>query len=524
MNLLQMSFAGAVMILAVIVIRSLLINRLPKTTFLVLWGIVLARLSIPFSLPSVFSVYSLLDRSTPADAAINTQVAHILAVTPVRQDEALTSAPELIQTVSIWNIVWVIGVLACALFFTIAYLKCHWEFQISLPVENDFAKSWLNTHRLHRHIYIRQSSRFSAPLTYGVFRPVILMPKATKWEDTTALQYVLAHEYVHIRRFDTLIKLVLIATLSVHWFNPLVWAMYILANRDLELSCDEKVVLLFGEQAKSTYARTLISMEETRSRVMPLCNNFSKNAIEERITAVMKTRKTTIVSFVLAVTLVAGTITVFATSAQAGTGGTNEPQEKQSTNEGLDQTATINGVLTSYVDDDGQLHYIVDDDNGTKTLSQKEFDQQYPVSDVEWWTYEEYKNWLENEKLQLQNIIGESAWTSGRGDFIWTQAMVDETIAEYEKILQGIKDGMMYSKTVDGETNIMVGYDPSVTSTAYGNQLFIQLDNGDERYFGPYETATELLAVVKPFCEEQVELGNMKESEAQEIISRYTER
>lgn len=176
MSLLQMSFTGAVMILAVIVIRALLINRLPKTTLLVLWGIVLARLSIPFSLPSVFSIYSLLDRSTPADAAINTQVAHILAVTPAWRGEAQTSAPELIQSISIWNIVWLVGVLVCALFFTIAYLKCRWEFQTSLPVENDFTKNWLNTHRLRRHIFIRQSSRFSAPLTYGVFRPVILMP------------------------------------------------------------------------------------------------------------------------------------------------------------------------------------------------------------------------------------------------------------------------------------------------------------------------------------------------------------
>ena len=60
MRLLPMSFAGAVMILAVIVIRALLINRLPKKTFLILWGVVLARLLIPFSLPSKFSIYSLV--------------------------------------------------------------------------------------------------------------------------------------------------------------------------------------------------------------------------------------------------------------------------------------------------------------------------------------------------------------------------------------------------------------------------------------------------------------------------------
>ena len=64
MNLLQMSFTGAVMILAVTVIRALAINKVPKKTFLVLWGITLVRLMIPFSLPSSISIYSLLGRKT----------------------------------------------------------------------------------------------------------------------------------------------------------------------------------------------------------------------------------------------------------------------------------------------------------------------------------------------------------------------------------------------------------------------------------------------------------------------------
>ena len=60
MSLLQMSFAGGVMILAITVIRTLAINRLPKKTFLVLWGTAVVRLLLPFSFPSAFSVYSLL--------------------------------------------------------------------------------------------------------------------------------------------------------------------------------------------------------------------------------------------------------------------------------------------------------------------------------------------------------------------------------------------------------------------------------------------------------------------------------
>ena len=56
MNLLQMSLSGAVMILVIVVIRALAINKLPKKTFLVLWGVVVVRLLIPYSLRSAFSV------------------------------------------------------------------------------------------------------------------------------------------------------------------------------------------------------------------------------------------------------------------------------------------------------------------------------------------------------------------------------------------------------------------------------------------------------------------------------------
>src|SRR5699024_12447851 len=81
MNLLQMSFTGAVMILAVTVIRALAINKVPKKTFLVLWGIALVRLMIPFSLPSWFSIYSLWNRDMPTEG-MNTTAGMLITVIP----------------------------------------------------------------------------------------------------------------------------------------------------------------------------------------------------------------------------------------------------------------------------------------------------------------------------------------------------------------------------------------------------------------------------------------------------------
>lgn len=81
MSLLQMSFAGGVMILAIIVIRAMAINLLPKKTFGVLWGIVVLRLLLPFSVSSAFSVYSLLGGSASAiDTAKSPQAAQMLTL------------------------------------------------------------------------------------------------------------------------------------------------------------------------------------------------------------------------------------------------------------------------------------------------------------------------------------------------------------------------------------------------------------------------------------------------------------
>ncbi len=327
MSLLEMSLSGAVMISVIAVIRALAVNRLPKKTFLALWGITLMRLLVPYSVPSACSVYSLLGRVlSPAEtgplragaAAVQPASLPVPGTGPV---PSASAAPAASLTVPPYRLVWMAGVLVCAAFFAIAYLKCRREFREALPMDCGFAQDWLKEHPLRRTIRLRQSDRISAPLTYGVFCPVILLPKNINREDETALAYVLAHEYIHIRRFDAVTKMVLAAALCVHWFNPAVWIMYVLANRDLELSCDEAVIRLFGERTKSAYAMTLIRMEEKRNGRLPCATiHFSRHAMEERIIAIMKIKKTSLAAVIAAVALVAGVTTAFATSAP-GEGG-----------------------------------------------------------------------------------------------------------------------------------------------------------------------------------------------------------
>lgn len=433
MSLLQMSFLGTVIILLIVVLRAVLINRLPKKTFLILWWIALIRLLVPFSIKSVTSIYSLLQSiysdKNPVRTAQTTTFLPIHGNMPEIANGLSEAMVQRTESISILSVIWLAGLLLCFGFFAVSYIKCYREFRFSLPVENDILEAWKEKHPLKRSLSIRQTETIAAPLSYGVIRPVILMPKNTEWKNIYQLRYVLEHEYVHIRRLDMLTKLIMIAAVCIHWFNPLVWVMYILFNRDLELSCDETVVRRFGMDIKSVYATALISMEEKKSGLTPLCNSFSKNAIEERIRAIMKIKKTSKFAVIISAVLVICVTGGFATSASS--------LEKKT------ETAQENGETTVALNE----------------VNIRE-DESLSSSDVEWWTAEEYAKWLDEEKEVLQSMIGEKAYTGGDGWFVWTQEKVDETIALYEDNLQKIKDGMKLSKSSDDAVGITMAYSP----------------------------------------------------------------
>ena len=366
MDLLTMSLSAAVMIAAIVILRALLIDRLPKTTFLILWAVVLLRLLVPVSVPSAWSVYSLLqprqqaiqtvqEESTvlpqvepvvsqpsaittePVTPAVDSAAgeAEEITATPARQESSSPTVqqstpteqppqaeektkPAISLPVEPSALIWGVGAAALGLYFVVGYWRATREFDMSLPVEHPFCGEWLRRQKekmpLRRQIRIRQFDRIGTPLTYGVRRPTILLPNQTLEEHPKTLTYILTHEYVHIRRFDCVSKLLLSAALCLHWFNPLVWVMYVLANRDLELSCDEMVLRLLGIENRSAYAMALLEMEEKRSGFGALYSAFGKNAIEERIGAIMKMKKRSLLSAVMAVVLVFTLTACLATS------------------------------------------------------------------------------------------------------------------------------------------------------------------------------------------------------------------
>ena len=314
MSLFQMSVAGGVLILLIVVIRALAIHRLPKTTFLALWMIAALRLLLPFSIPLPFNIHIGLDIfSDVVQELPSGNIASTLpGDSPPSYDIGTAVPSPATEHISTFEILWLVGVLLLALYFFISYFRSMRKFRMSIPDNTPYIREWLNAHQIVRPIEVRSSDLISSPLTYGILHPVILLPKKLDRNDQAALKYVLTHEYVHIRRFDAITKILFAAVLCIHWFNPFVWVMYVLANRDMELSCDAWVIRMMGAKNRSSYALMLIKMEEKRSGMSALYSHFGKNAISERIEAIMKFKKTSIWACILALALIAGATTAFA--------------------------------------------------------------------------------------------------------------------------------------------------------------------------------------------------------------------
>lgn len=450
-----MTLTGGVFILFIVVVRSLALHRLPKRAFTALWKMAALRLLLPFTISLPISVPTPVNY-LPTAGGYTSQG----RVVPVTAPPVTTPSAPSVSSDKVLYIIWLVGAVLAAAYFAVSYARIGQRFRVSSPDDTPAIRNWLADQKLRRPLEVRRSPAVSSPLTYGVLRPVILLPEETERCDEAALTYILTHELIHIRRFDGVTKLFFAAVLCVHWFNPLVWVMYFLSNRDLELSCDERVVDILGKSERASYALTLIDLEETRSRCFSPYNHFSKLAIKERIEAIMKYKKASVLAIIMAVALVTGATAVFAVSAQPENHALIHSEKDLLPNA---ETLSEDSVLLFSGDkDDGKIYYSVDDG---KTFVPLEEENVLLAPIIEWWTYDEYAEWLENEKTELQAMLGEKGWTGGRGEFVWTQEIIDETIAMYEKILQDIKDGMLYSKSVDGNDSVVISGNMGYTVT-----------------------------------------------------------
>ncbi|WP_040197151.1 M56 family metallopeptidase [Candidatus Soleaferrea massiliensis] len=289
MTLFSVQLRAALLILLIVALRSLFLYKLPKKVFLGLWTLALLRLFIPytgslslgFSIPGIEQIWLALlpvSNGTPGAQTIDTANASMVFIT--------YSVPSFL----LW--IWLAGCLALAVWFIIGHLHGKRIFRFAYPAESEAVTHWMDENKIQRRVRILVCPELSSALTYGIFRPVILLPATMDLSDTERLPLILSHELEHIRHFDVLWKWTSALALCLFWYNPMVWAMHILLGRDLELHCDECVLKKLGitKKSKSEYAMALLSLAEEKSTSFSMFSHFGQSATEERILSVMHSR------------------------------------------------------------------------------------------------------------------------------------------------------------------------------------------------------------------------------------------
>ena len=337
---LAMSVSGGALILIIAVLRALFAQRLPRRLLCALWAVALLRLLLPVFPPSPLSLFpavesgggEALSAAVAPTAAPQTVVSTVAPDAQVAASEAVPAAtraaampqtaPQAVAPANaersappVWPIVH--GSVAALLLILLAVLYARGlrRFRASAPCEDEYPRQWLARHPLRRPLRLRLCAAIDAPLTYGLLRPVILLPADFDLSDREALDCVLRHELAHVRRFDALFKAALAVTACLHWFNPLIWVMLALANRDLELACDEQALRAAARERRRAYARALLRLEEMRARPLPLGSAFGKSGVEERIAAIVKRRPVSRAALALTLLLAALTLAAFTAPA-----------------------------------------------------------------------------------------------------------------------------------------------------------------------------------------------------------------
>ena len=299
-TVLNMSITGVYIAAAIIILR-LFMKKLPKKYSYILWAILGIRLLCPFSFSSAVSVFNVLVPEKPEissgqmeyippDIEYSYEPKVTVSLPPVNETvntylppaEPNNSVNPMQIAMSICTIVWLVGMAAMVIYTVLSYLS------VRKRVKNAREQSG---------IFI--CDNIETPFVFGIIKPRIYLPENVSEED---MRYIVAHEQAHIRRGDHIVKLIAMAALCVHWFNPMVWISYRLMTKDMELSCDEKALGTFDEDVKKSYANALLNISMRQNKLtLGGVLSFGESDIKSRIKGVLGAKKPKVIVTIIAV-------------------------------------------------------------------------------------------------------------------------------------------------------------------------------------------------------------------------------
>ena len=285
-TVLELSWQAGLIALAVMAVRLVLRKKASRRALCMLWALVALRLLLPVSL-TVESPVSLQAEEAPVSRAYHAmQEARTSApeeAAPAPAESSGTTAaviptepaaePVTLRTFARWlPWIWVIGMGCMAAYMLLSFIWMRLTLRRAEHIQNN----------------VYRCTQWSTPFVLGIIAPRIYVPESVSPEE---LPQVLAHERCHIRRWDHVVKPFAFLLLAVNWFNPVLWAAYVLLGRDMENACDEMALKNADAAQRAAYSRALVSCaaQPKMAAVCPLA--FGEVAVKERVKNVLGYKK-----------------------------------------------------------------------------------------------------------------------------------------------------------------------------------------------------------------------------------------
>lgn len=299
-KILDLSLTSSFIIICIIFLRFIL-KKVPKIYSFALWSVVFFRLICPYSFETSFSFLPKTEVSS-SYSNLNSVQLETTTSSPIDTYNLENHKPfplTFTNNTSIYAIIWIIGVYFLVAYSLISFIKLKKKLAVSLNLE--------------KNIYVVDF--LTTPFVLGLINPKIYLPSNLTY---TEQNFIITHENYHIKRLDHITKFLAFTILCLHWFNPLVWLAFILFEKDMELSIDEKVIADFSNKTDyiKNYATTLLYLGTKNKLNSPLfiTPSFKNGDIKERISNIMNFKKTSILLGSILTFLVIFAVIFFSTS------------------------------------------------------------------------------------------------------------------------------------------------------------------------------------------------------------------
>ena len=291
-RLINMSAIASIVILFVLAAR-LILKRAPKIFSYALWAIVLIRLLIPIHIPSPISAIPvtqttnsaeinaalpLLDFETPRDRQENSYSLQ----QSIEKDTPYVHVSHSLEPTGYLAIAWLAGMGAMVLYSGLSYWKIKKKVRISVLLRDN--------------IFIADD--IGSPCVIGFGMPNIYLPNSLSEKEQ---EYIILHEQHHIKRLDHIVKGIAFVALTIHWFNPLVWVAFILACKDMEMSCDEAVIRKLGGDVRADYSASLLTLATGHRIIAGTPLAFGEGDTKGRIKNLAKWRQPVFLTVVIGI-------------------------------------------------------------------------------------------------------------------------------------------------------------------------------------------------------------------------------